>query len=68
VTESLRPTCQIWPRFGLCCKFLEQPIAFRTTTATFIGRQSRKGAIDKLSDIAVQNSVALRKARPQDHD
>ncbi len=51
------------PRFGLCCKFAEQPIAFRTTTAAYIGRQSRKGAIDKLSDIALQNSVALRQAQ-----
>lgn len=49
-------------RFGLCCTFAEQPIAFRTTTAAYIGRQSRKGAIDKLSDIALQNTVALRQA------
>lgn len=50
------------PRFGLCCTFLEQPIAFRTTTAAYIARQSRKGAIEKLSDIALQNTVALRQA------
>jgi UV DNA damage endonuclease len=51
-----------FPRFGLCCKFLEQPIAFRTTTAAYIGRLSRKGALEKLSDIALQNSNALRQA------
>ncbi|MBA3313997.1 MAG: UV DNA damage repair endonuclease UvsE [Planctomycetota bacterium] len=50
------------PRLGLCCIFAEQPIAFRKTTAAYIGRQSRKGALDKLSDIAAQNAVALRQA------
>lgn len=50
------------PRFGLCCIFAGQPIAFRRTTAAYIARQSRKGAIDKLSDIALQNARSLRQA------
>lgn len=50
------------PRLGLCCAFVEQPIAFRTTTATAAARQSRAAALDKFAEIAAHNAAMLRDA------
>ena len=47
------------PRLGLCCQFVEEPIAFRTATAAALGRMSRRGALQKLGEIAVHNAGAL---------
>ena len=50
------------PRLGLCCTFLEEPIAFRTATAAVCSRLSRAGALEKLADIALANALALEQA------
>lgn len=49
-------------RLGLCCLFVGQPIAFRTTTATSLIRLDRRAQLEKLSQIAVTNCRALRSA------
>lgn len=49
-------------RFGLCCAFLDAPIKFRTTTALALQRLPRKGQLAKLSEIALDNCVALLEA------
>lgn len=49
-------------RFGLCCKFLEEPIKFRTATATHLLSMPRKRALAKISEICLHNAAALRLA------
>lgn len=46
-------------RLGLCCIFREQPIKFRTTTATANGKMKRADALAKLSDLCLTNAEAL---------
>ncbi len=49
-------------RLGLCCTFHEQPIKFRTATATALNRLERSVAIQKLSALCLHNASALRQA------
>jgi UV DNA damage endonuclease len=49
-------------RLGLCCKFKDEPIRFRTTTATYLLRISRDEACAKLSALCLANTQALRQA------
>ena len=49
-------------RLGLCCKFHEAPIAFKTTTVTALQRGPREQGLDKLSRLALANAEALRLA------
>lgn len=49
-------------RLGLCCIFRDEPIKFRTTTATAIGKMARADALLKLSDLALTNAHALMSA------
>ena len=49
-------------RLGLCCKFLREPITFRTTTATSLLKLERKVALEKVSQICLENARALQKA------
>ncbi len=49
-------------RFGLCCLFLEEPIKFRTTTASSVAKLSRKKAKAKLSQLCLANAEALMDA------
>ena len=49
-------------RFGLCCIFREQPIRFRTTTATSLKGLSRVMVLAKLSEICLHNSRSLHDA------
>ncbi len=49
-------------RLGLCCKFHEAPIAFRTTTVTALQRLPRAQRLEKLSQLALANAEALRLA------
>ena len=49
-------------RLGLCCKFLEEPIAFRTTTVAALSRAPRAQQLAKLSQLALANAGALRLA------
>jgi len=46
-------------RFGLCCIFRDEPIKFRTTTATAIKRLSRREARSKLAGLCAENAAAL---------
>ncbi|MCC7423427.1 MAG: UV DNA damage repair endonuclease UvsE [Planctomycetaceae bacterium] len=46
-------------RLGLCCQFSEQPIAFRTTTATSLLRLSREDRLRKLSNLCLANAASL---------
>jgi UV DNA damage endonuclease len=51
-------------RLGLCCIFHDQPIKFRTTTATYIQklREQNKDFESYLSQIILDNLMALEKA------
>ena len=46
-------------RLGLCCIFRDEPIKFRTTTATAIKRLSRDQGRKKLADLCAANAAAL---------
>ncbi len=50
------------PRLGLCCTFLEQPIRFRTTTASFVGRLPPRERLAHLRAIVLHNAAALAEA------
>ena len=55
-------------RLGLCCKFLEEPIRFRTTTATALLRMERRAALEKVSHLCMENAEALLRALMFCHD
>ena len=46
-------------RFGLCCLFKAQKIAFRTTTVKVLATLSRRQQLDKLSAICLANAENL---------
>lgn len=48
------------PRFGLCCQFLEQPIAYRTTTAKHISSLAPSAGRAKLSELCLHNTQMLK--------
>ena len=49
-------------RLGLCCIFRDEPIKFRTTTATAIKRLPRRDGRKKLAGLCAENAVALMSA------
>lgn len=49
-------------RLGLCCKFQEEPIRFRSTTATALLKMERGAAREKLSHLCLANAEALLQA------
>lgn len=49
-------------RLGLCCKFHEAPIAFKTTTATALSRLGPAARLARLSALCRTNAEALRAA------
>jgi UV DNA damage endonuclease len=49
-------------RLGLCCQFQDQPIRFRTATATHLGKLTRIAALAKLSVLCLENAAALHAA------
>jgi UV DNA damage endonuclease len=49
-------------RLGLCCTFLQEPIRFRTTTASSIAKLPRRQALSRLSALCQGNASALRAA------
>lgn len=66
-TRTLRPSSSRapslnWPQLGLCCKFVEQPIRFRTTTATALQRLPRGAQRHRLAELCLANAEALRSA------
>ncbi len=46
-------------RLGLCCQFSAQPIRFRTTTATALGRLPRREQLRRLASLGVANAESL---------
>ena len=49
-------------RFGLCCQFKDEEIAFRTTTARALSAMPRGEQLKKLSGLCYDNSQSLVKA------
>jgi UV DNA damage endonuclease len=49
-------------RLGLCCIFRDEPIKFRTTTATAIKKLPRNEGRTKLADLCAANALALMEA------
>ena len=49
-------------RLGLCCIFSQEPIKFRTTTATFLLKLDRDEALQKVSGLCLENAKALQRA------
>jgi len=49
-------------RLGLCCKFHEEPIFFKTTTATHLRTLKKKERLLKLSRLCTVNAEALQAA------
>lgn len=49
-------------RLGLCCVFKDQPIKFKSTTATHLAKMDRSEALRKISGICLHNADSLRKA------
>src|SRR5512137_2831139 len=46
-------------RLGLCCQFIAQPIRFRTTTATALGRSPRREQLRHLAKLGAANAESL---------
>ena len=46
-------------RLGLCCQFADQPIRFRTTTATALARLARDEQLRRLAALCSENAQAL---------
>lgn len=55
-------------RLGLCCQFAEQPIKFRTTTATALARLGLPAQLTKLAELIRENALALQAAVQCCHD
>jgi len=49
-------------RLGLCCKFVDEPIRFRTATVTSLARLSQRDARQKLSQLCLTNASSLARA------
>lgn len=49
-------------RLGLCCMFREEPIRFRTTTATHLLKLTKNERLEKLNCICLDNASALQDA------
>jgi UV DNA damage endonuclease len=49
-------------RLGLCCQFVQEPIRFRTTTATAMLRLRRPARLARLSALCLGNADALLEA------
>ena len=62
LSQSMNRTKQEMVRLGLCCIFRDQPIKFRTTTATANAKMKRTDALQKLSDLCMSNADALMAA------
>lgn len=52
-------TSVVAPRLGLCCQFAEEPIKFRTTTATAMLRLTKTERLERLADLCLGNATAL---------
>ena len=55
-------------RLGLCCIFKEQPIKFRSTTASALSKLSRARQLEKVSALCLENSHNLLRAVTKVHE
>ncbi len=55
-------------RLGLCCKFYQQPIVFKTTTAKYIKNFTRTQQLNRLSALCLHNAHSLYDAIVYCHD
>ena len=53
-------------RFGLCCIFRDQPIKFRTTTATAMLRLPKRGRLARLAELPFTTREDLQRSYPYD--
>lgn len=60
--EVPSPPAAFAGRLGLCCQFSQEPIHFRTTTASSLVRLSRPDQCRKLSTLCLANARALLSA------
>ena len=49
-------------RLGLCCIFRDEPIKFRTTTATFVQKLTRVEGLARISSLCLENARSLMAA------
>ena len=49
-------------QLGLCCAFIGERIKFRSTTVKSVGAMERFEALEKISNICLDNSKALIKS------
>lgn len=49
-------------RLGLCCQFAQEPIKFRTTTATAMLRLTKRERLKRLAGLCLANAEALMEA------
>lgn len=61
-TSLQRENPVVVPRLGLACQFLDEPIRFRTTTATSLLRLPRGDQLAKLSTLCLHNAQSLQQA------
>jgi len=54
--------CKQMLRLGLCCKFYEEPVKFRTATAKYTGRFGRPEQLMRLSLLCLENARSLLKS------
>ena len=47
-------------RLGLCCHFADEPIKFRTTTATALLKLTRTERLNRVSELCLANAAALQ--------
>ena len=58
--EANPPAAAFPGRLGLCCQFVNEPIQFRTTTATSLARMPRQDQLLKVSGLCLSNAQALK--------
>jgi UV DNA damage endonuclease len=46
-------------RLGLCCIFVQAPISFRRTTATYLAKMKRADQLRRIADLCLHNAGAL---------
>ena len=61
MSDGFEPCASARPglRLGLCRQFAREPIKFRTTTATAMGRLPRPERLARLAELCCRNAQAL---------
>ena len=58
-SQNSKPERTTHLRWGLCCQFTNEPIQFRTTTATSLTRMPLVERLRKVSDLCLTNAESL---------